>query len=102
MSRTVAYSAISDRADLALSWVIVDGVPRHVSEFATLTARRRPAAFCHTCGKRLILKLGDLRRHHAAHRPGADCPTTHPETALHSDCKLALAAALRAAASPTA
>jgi hypothetical protein len=92
----------ADGVEPSLAWVIVDGLPRHVSEFAALEVRRRPLAFCHVCGERLILKLGAVRRHHAAHRPGATCPTTHPETALHSDCKLALAAALLAAASPTA
>jgi hypothetical protein len=97
--RSAAHPNVSESA---LAWVIVDGVPRHVSDFAALAVRRRPAAYCHTCGARLTLKLGDVRRHHAAHRAGAACPTTHPETALHSDCKLALAAALRAAASPSA
>jgi hypothetical protein len=98
-------SAPFDRGDGVeplLAWVIVDGLPRHVSEFATLKVRQRPPAFCHVCGEGLILKLGAVRRHHAAHRAGATCPATRPETALHSDCKLALAAALLAAASPTA
>jgi hypothetical protein len=85
-----------------VTWVIVDGVPRHVSDFASTPVRRRPECFCHHCGERLTMKLGHVLEHHAAHRPGADCPTTHPETALHSDCKLALAAALRDFASPDA
>ena len=61
----------AERNEPALAWVIVDGRPRHVSDFAGLAPRRRPAAFCHTCGERLVLKLGDVRRHHAAHRAGA-------------------------------
>lgn len=85
-----------------LTWVMVDGTPRHVSDFASTPARRRPECFCHHCGERLTMKLGDVRRHHAAHRPGAECPTTRPETALHSDCKLALGAARRDFASPDA
>lgn len=46
------------------------------------------------CGARVALKLGSVRRHHAAHAPEATCPAQHPETALHLDCKIALAAAL--------
>jgi len=82
---------------VGLLWVLVDGTPRHVSEFASLPARRRPRAACPQCNRRLTLKLGAVRRHHAAHHPGAVCASTNPETALHLDCKLALASALRRA-----
>lgn len=78
---------------LGLTWVLVDGRPRAVSEFAGVPPRRRPAATCPACGHRLTLKLGRVRRHHAAHAPDALCATTRPETALHFDVKLALAAA---------
>src|SRR4051794_10394279 len=90
------------RDETGLSWVIVDGVARAVSAFAATPPRQRPFAFCPHCGQRLTLKLGTVLRHHAAHRPGADCPATHPESALHLDCKFALAAALQAAAGPRA
>lgn len=89
-------------AAASIVWVIVDGAPRHVSEFATLTPRRRPNAICPQCGRRLTLKLGPVRRHHAAHDPGAVCAATNPETALHLDCKLALASTLRHAIAPGA
>ena len=82
-----------------LTWVIVDGAPRHVSEFASLRAGHRPRAICPQCARQLTLKLGALRRHHAAHAPGDVCASTQPETALHLDTKLALAAALAHAAS---
>jgi hypothetical protein len=85
-------------SDLALSWVLVDAVARPVSDFAALAPGRRPSAVCPHCGERVILKLGRVRRHHAAHRPGADCLATRPESALHLDCKFALGAALREAA----
>src|SRR5881275_2385460 len=85
---------------IGLSWVLVDGVPRHVSEFAALPPRRRPDAICPQCGRHLILKLGTVRRHHAAHEAGWRCPATRAETALHIDCKLALAFALRSAPTP--
>jgi hypothetical protein len=81
-----------------LAWVLVDGAPYHVSTFAELPPRRRPAASCPQCGRRVTLKLGDIRRHHAAHRAGDVCAATHPETALHLNCKFTLAEALRAQA----
>jgi hypothetical protein len=46
------------------------------------------------CGRRLTLKLGRIRRHHAAHAPNDVCRATQPETALHIDTKLYLAAQL--------
>jgi len=82
--------------DGGLTWVIVGDAARHVSEFAGTMPRERPAAICPHCGGRLILRLGRVRRHHAAHRPGALCTATRPESALHLDCKFALAAALEA------
>lgn len=85
-----------------LTWVIVDGAPRHVSTFANLPPRQRPRAHCPQCARRLTLKLGEVRRHHAAHDAGDACPTTQPETALHLDVKLALATALRSAAGSNA
>lgn len=78
----------------SLEWVVVDGVPRHVSVFATVPPRRRPPAFCPNCARQITLKLGSVRRHHAAHQPAQICAATRPETALHINCKLALAAAL--------
>ena len=86
----------------SLAWVIVDGVPTHVSAFASVPPRRRPRAYCPQCARRLTLKLGSVRRHHAAHDPGEVCATTQPETALHVNVKLALASALRGAAGPDA
>jgi hypothetical protein len=83
-----------------LSWVIVDGRPRRVSEFAGVPPARRPRATCPVCGRRLTLKLGQIRRHHAAHAPTDRCAATRPETALHIDLKYHLAAELeRSAAS---
>lgn len=78
----------------SLVWVLVDGHTRHVSSFAGVPPRERPEARCPECGAIVTLKLGRTRRHHAAHAPRAVCAAAHPETALHLDCKLALAAAL--------
>ena len=80
---------------LGLAWVLVDGRPRCVSDFATLPPRRRPRATCPECGRELTLKLGRIRRHHAAHAPNDICAATYPETALHIDTKLYLAAQLQ-------
>src|SRR3954470_22028942 len=78
-----------------LQWVIVDGEPQRVSTFASLPPRKRPRAFCPVCARPVILKLGQVLDHHAAHAPGVHCAATQPETALHINCKLALAEALR-------
>lgn len=77
-----------------LNWVIVAGRPRRVSDFAHLAPRRRPPATCPECTRPLTLKLGRVRRHHAAHAPGSLCPATQPETALHVNLKLHVAAQL--------
>ena len=82
---------------LGLAFVLVDGLPRCVSDFAALPPRRRPRPVCPLCGRHLTLKLGRMRRHHAAHAPNDACAATAPETALHIDTKLCLAAQLRAA-----
>jgi hypothetical protein len=78
-----------------LSWVCVDDRLVHVSQFAAVPPRKRPAAECPECGCSLILKLGSIRRHHAAHTPGADCIATRPESALHIEVKLYIAAQLQ-------
>ncbi len=89
-------------SDVALSWVIVDGAARRVSEFAHIPVRRRPQARCPECDRPLTLKLGDVRRHHAAHAPDVICAATQPETARHIAAKFGLAERLRDAASPSA
>ena len=90
-------SRFQPMARLGLTWVLVDGRPRWVSEFAALPPRRRPRPSCPLCGRRLTLKLGRIRQHHAAHAPNDVCAATQPETALHIDTKLYLAAQLRSA-----
>jgi hypothetical protein len=82
---------------LGLAWVLVDGRPRCVSDFAALPSRQRPRPSCPLCGRKLTLKLGRIRRHHAAHAPNDDCRATRPETALHIDTKLYLAEQLTSA-----
>lgn len=86
---------IPPMARLGLTWVLVDGQPRCVSDFAALPPRRRPRPSCPLCGRSLTLKLGSIRQHHAAHAPNDYCSATAPETALHIDTKLYLAAQLR-------
>jgi hypothetical protein len=81
--------------DAALTWVVVDGDLREVSEFASLPPRDRPLAFCPQCDRRIILKLGKVRAHHAAHRAQDICAATAAETALHLNAKFHLASQLR-------
>jgi hypothetical protein len=95
--RTQAPTAGPTSAQLA--WVIVDGEPHHVSEFAALPPRRRPHARCPECGELLVLKLGEVRVHHAAHKPDSPvCAATNPETALHLNLKYHIARELMAQA----
>src|SRR5258708_31310209 len=84
-----------DHTGESLAWVVVDDAPHHVSEFATLAPRERPRAACPQCGRRVTLKLGRVRRHHAAHPPSCACPAIRAETALHLNAKIGLAMALR-------
>ncbi len=85
-----------------LSWVMFGDMPRHVSSFSGTAPGHRPAVRCPQCDRQLVLKLGSIRQHHAAHAPHDVCPATNPETALHINCKLALVTALRSAAGPDA
>jgi len=79
-----------------LQWVIWQGEAHHVREWAHLPPRARPKTTCPVCGQGIVLKLiGRRRTPHAAHRPGVQCATTHPETADHYNAKFALAAELR-------
>jgi hypothetical protein len=86
----------------SLVWVLVNGISQHVSTYAELPPSGRPAALCPQCDRRVTLKLGDVLRHHAAHASGDVCAASHPETALHINCKFAIAAALGAHARPDA
>jgi hypothetical protein len=87
----------SDIGRVQLEWVLLDGIPRFVSTFATLGVGRRPSVTCPECRRPVTLKLGSERRHHAAHRPGDECAAAHPETALHINVKCHIAAVLEGA-----
>lgn len=88
---------------VALAWVIVDEATNddyhHVSDFAGQTPRERPQCFCPVCTREVVLKLGEVRAHHAAHHPGAICPVTNPLVALHLNTKMHLRRALADATS---
>lgn len=95
--RTVAEEGGQESAARcdSLTWVVVDGVPAPVSRFADLPPRRRPPATCPQCAQPVVLKLGKIKVHHAAHRPGDEaCPASQPEGALHISVKCYLAAEL--------
>lgn len=76
--------------DPMLAYVLHEGGYCHVSRFARLSPRARPQVFCPECEREVILHLGQQYAHHAAHRPGAVCALTRPETARHFNTKLHL------------
>ena len=61
------------RNAVGLEWVRLDGRDAHVSEFGGLPPGGRPDVTCPECGDALVLKLGEVRAWHAAHKPGAVC-----------------------------
>ena len=70
-----------------LQWVKVNGETHHVSDFAHLPPQQRLEAYCPVCGHQVLLKLGKVRVHHAAHYEGIVCAATQPETAIHLNSK---------------
>jgi hypothetical protein len=84
-------------ARVRLEWVLYAERLRHVGSFVDIPIRDRPAVQCPECGRRVTLKLGGSRRHHAAHRPGDQCAAAHPESALHINVKCHIAAVLEGA-----
>lgn len=77
-----------DHYEAKLRWVLVDGEPHNVSDFAHLAPKDRPQAFCPVCGGDVVLKLGKVRVHHCAHPPESNCAATQPETIIHLNTKL--------------
>jgi len=90
--------ARSRDAGVALAWAR-DRDGRMTAALALgATSRRTRAPFaCPGCGDEVIPHLGARRARHFAHRPGASCPLTSPETALHFNTKEALLALCREA-----
>ena len=89
---------MSEGAGVRLAWVLHAGRLCPVSSFAGVPPEARPEVTCPLCGRAVVLRLGAQVAHHAAHRAGDDCAVTAPESALHLNCKLHLAACLEAAA----
>ena len=56
-------------------------------------AEKGPDYRCPACAAALILKKGEIKIHHFAHRPPVDCALGHGETLAHLEAKLALHAA---------
>ena len=80
----------------SLQRVLFEGTDWPVSRWAGLAPRARPTTFCPACERPVILKIGPVRRHHAAHHSGDECRVaTHPETADHYNAKFRLADELR-------
>lgn len=70
-----------------LQWVKINNKVKHVSDYAQLPPNKRPEVFCPVCNQPVLLKLGQVRTHHAAHYKGAICVTTQPETVIHLNAK---------------
>jgi hypothetical protein len=93
---TPARKRVLSRHGVLLEWVLDGGEPHHVSEYAALKPRLRPALRCPECDQLVVAKLGGVRRHHAAHvDEGRPCATSNPETALHLNTKCYIAAQLQ-------
>lgn len=77
--------------------MLTDGRRAEVSTFAHLPPGARPPVRCPECGEPVTLKLGRVRRHHAAHAAASKCSATGPETALHLNVKYFIADVLERA-----
>lgn len=67
---------------------MVDGETRSVSDFAHLPAKDRPIAVCPECKNLLVLRLGTVNAHHAAHKAeNNSCSLTTGEGILHFNTK---------------
>lgn len=87
---------MSQEKEATLEWVLVNNERHHVSDFKNLKRSERPDAICPVCRQPVVLKLGNIKVHHAAHKPDSTCAITNPETAEHFNAKMALAAKLEA------
>lgn len=92
---------MSHSSGIMIEWAVVAGRIAHISEFVGRRHGDRPYAQCEVCRCRLVMRLGRRRAHHFAHYPGAGCPLTAPESALHYNSVRALANALRQSRSLT-
>jgi hypothetical protein len=73
--------------DPKLVYVIHEGTLHHVSDFASWAVKHRPDVLCPDCRSTVILKLGERKAHHVAHKPDSLCLLTKPETVLHLNTK---------------
>lgn len=83
-------------SDVKLAWVLLNGTSTRVSSFAGTPPELRPEVRCPHCSDPVVLKLGEVVAHHAAHFPGSSCSASESwETALHINAKFHLAEQLR-------
>jgi hypothetical protein len=71
-----------------LLWVLVEGSLHHVNEYKGIKPQDRPFVVCPVCNRQVIMRLGEIRTFHAAHRPEDFCSVTGSETAKHLNAKL--------------
>lgn len=70
-----------------LVYVIHEDALHHVSDFVSWPVKHRPDVLCPDCRSAVILKLGERKAHHVAHKPDSLCLLTKPETVLHLNTK---------------
>jgi hypothetical protein len=92
--RPAPLDNIARRDGPRLAWVRVGSEIVHVSAFSSRRIAERPEARCPVCDEPVILRLGDLRAHHAAHTAGSGCVLAHGESALHLNVKYHVASEL--------
>lgn len=81
------------KRDVKLRFCLVEDKIHDVSDFAHLSPKQRPEAFCPECENKLVLKLSNSetpksRAHHAAHKAENQfCSLSSPEGILHFNTK---------------
>ncbi len=67
-------------------WVLAGRELRNVSAFRECPPEERPVVHCPVCKQEVVLKLGDERVHHFAHKPSPEllrCRLENPSAARH-------------------
>lgn len=81
------------KGDVRLEWVRSGDKIVHVSDVAHI---EKPGCTCPECNEVVTLRRGEIRRHHAAHRPGSRCALSSAgESVEHFNTKYYIARELR-------
>lgn len=84
-------ASMQAKSDVQIEWVFCNGDVVHVSTFAGFRPQDRPTVFCYECRKPVVLKLGNIVAHHAAHA-ASPCSLSlsggGSESVMHFNCKM--------------